>query len=547
MSCFANTLLPRVVLISVLALPCGYASSLVCSAQNSSPNDPAGAYRIAGVLVNSVTGEPVRRGVVQAVEDSGHVAAACITDNDGRFSLERLAAAKYQLTASKRGSRVQAYDEHDEFATSIVTGPGQDTTHLDFKLTPDAVLYGTVTDDDGEPVKDARVMLFKRPSHPGSGERIASVNGASTDDTGTYEIANILAGEYLIAVVAEPWYAIHDGAAAKRNSALDVAYPVTYFDSTTEERAATPIELSGGMRQEVNVSLHAVPALHISITSPRKPEGSPDGAELQQVIFGNVVGEVGDRVNYKDTGTLYVDGVTPGQYQLTMQGDSERVVDLSLTSSVDLDPGSASPSNAVAGSVRMANGTDVQDRMTVSLERMDDGPGQNQYATEARQGRFRFDSITPGEYALSVTGGEKLMPVIAISAGGSKQAGNLIKIGERTPEVVVTLSEADTRVEGFARKDGKGFAGAMMVLLPKNPARWKALTRRDQSDSDGSFAFRDVAPGEYTAIAIEDGWPLDWTSPAAMARYLAGGTNVTLTGNSGKLVQLSSPVAVEQR
>ncbi len=53
----------------------------------------------------------------------------------------------------------------------------------------------------------------------------------------------------------------------------------------------------------------------------------------------------------------------------------------------------------------------------------------------------------------------------------------------------------------------------MIVLLPKNPAQWRALTRRDQSDSDGSFALRSVAPGEYTVIAIEDGWQLDWTSP----------------------------------
>ena len=70
--------------------------------------------------------------------------------------------------------------------------------------------------------------------------------------------------------------------------------------------------------------------------------------------------------------------------------------------------------------------------------------------------------------------------------------------------LVVTLSNANTRVEGFALKDGEACAGAMVVLMPKNPAAWKALTRRDQSDSDGSFALQGVAPGEYTAIAIED-------------------------------------------
>ena len=147
---------------------------------------------------------------------------------------------------------------------------------------------------------------------------------------------------------------------------------------------------------------------------------------------------------------------------------------------------------------------------------------------------------------MSVIAGDKSMPVIAIATGEMKKAGNLITIRDRTPELIVTVGEGEVRVEGFAEKDGQGFAGAMMVLLPKNTALWKSLTRRDQSDSDGSFAFREVAPGEYTAIAVEQGWALNWTSPAAMARFLPRGTNVTVTGNAGKLVRLSSAVMVQQ-
>jgi len=87
----------------------------------------------------------------------------------------------------------------------------------------------------------------------------------------------------------------------------------------------------------------------------------------------------------------------------------------------------------------------------------------------------------------------------------------------------------------------------MIVLLPKNPALWRALTRRDQSDSDGSFALPDVAPGNYTVVAIEDGWALDSTSSEAMARYLPGGTSVTVTEQSGTLIRLSSPLSVQTR
>ena len=126
-----------------------------------------------------------------------------------------------------------------------MTGPDQDTTHLQFRLTPGAVLRGVVTSDDGEPVAQARVMLFRRPRHPGAGERTAQVDASVTDDTGAYEIGDLPAGEYLLAVMAEPWYAVHEGPIAKRNTALDVVYPVTYFDSTTEEGSATPMVLAG--------------------------------------------------------------------------------------------------------------------------------------------------------------------------------------------------------------------------------------------------------------------------------------------------------------
>lgn len=540
-------ILPAATMLRIAGLVCALLFGCTAASGQDTANMTATSYRIAGVLVNASTGEPVRRGLVQVLNENGRALASCITDNDGRFSLDHLAAAKFQLTASKHGFRSQAYDEHDDFASSIVTGPDQDTTHINFRLMPNAVLYGAVTDDNGDPVESARVMLFKKPKFSGMGERTAQVDAAETDDTGGYEFGNVAPGEYLMAVAAEPWYAIHGSATERRNNALDVAYPVTYFDSTTDERAATPIELAGGVRQEANISLHAVPALHIALATQQRPDGNLAAEGLHQIVFGNLVGG-SSSFNYSaPSGMLMMDGVSPGHYQLDLHGDSERVLDVSLASSGQLDPGSGSAANAVDGTVRMAKGAGPPDQMTISLERIDDGPGQTQYATEAHQGRFRFDSVAPGEYAAWANAGEQSVPVITIGVGTAKQVGNVITIRDRTPTVVLTLSDAETRLEGFAKKGGKGFAGAMMVLLPRNTAHWKALTRRDQSDSDGSFAFRDVAPGEYTAVGIEDGWALNWTDPAAMASYLPGGTNVTVTGNAGKVVRLGSPVLVEHR
>lgn len=513
------------------------------------PAEMPGRYAIRGVLANALSGEPVPRATIEALRDEdGHVVATTITDSEGRFSLDHLAASKYELSAMKRGFLAAFYDQHDEFSSAIVTGPDQDTTHLNFKLAPAAILRGTVTSDDGDPVADARIMLFQRSRYPRISGRVGPRETTMTDDTGAYEFTDLDKGEYLLAVIAEPWYALHEGAPEKRNAALDVVYPVTYFDSTTDEASASPISLGAGSREEANISLHAVAALHLTVPFPRQAEGSVQPPQLEQTIFGVTISSVGESSQdpFK-TGTMEMDGIAPGHYQLT-QGDPARIVDLDLSASGQVDPTGGNLANIVAGRLRMLSGAPAPDEATVSLQRIDNNPGQYIYASMAHHGQFKFDEVPPGEWTFAVTSGNRALSVVSIAAGGpARQAGDEITLRERTPELLVTLSDSETDVKGFASKDGKGFAGAMIVLLPRNPAQWRALTRRDQSDSDGSFVLHNVAPGDYTLVAIADGWELDWTNAEAMARYLTGGTNVRVTESSGKLVLLSAPVKVEER
>jgi Carboxypeptidase regulatory-like domain len=515
----------------------------------------SGAFRIAGKLVNAVTGEPVRQATVAvlAVEDSRTIGSA-ISDGEGHFALEGLPAAKYQLTASKRGFRTGFYDEHDEFSSAVVTGADQDTGRLTFRLTPGASVRGMISSDDGDPVEGARVLLFQRPKHPGPGQRTAQADAAITDDTGAYEFADLAAGEYLIAVVAEPWYAMHGSQGGGRaklasevvvNPALDVAYPVTYYDSTTDEAAARPIVLSGGSREVADISLHAVPALHLSVPIPRRLNGSIMRAELLQTVLGtSISAESTGYLESLQTGKAEISGIAPGHYQLT-EGNPPRVVDLDLSASQEIDGSAGVPASAVAGTLRFANGMPVPEEVNLALDRIDER-GVNQLVAVAHGGRFRFENVPPGSWLLWAIG-SKPFTVLSTSIGNQQHAGNIVTTRDRPLEVAVTLSNSETRIEGFAEKDGKGLAGVMVVLAPKDPGAWRALMRRDQSDTDGSFALRGVAPGQYTVVAIEDGWPLDWSQPEAMARYLQQGTAVSVTANTGGLLRLTSPIQVQAR
>jgi hypothetical protein len=83
------------------------------------------------------------------------------TGNDGVFAFDGLAQGKYRLSASKRGYLSQAYEQHDNFSTAIAVGPGLQSEGLNFKVVPQAVITGVVTEEHGEPVRRAQVRLFK--------------------------------------------------------------------------------------------------------------------------------------------------------------------------------------------------------------------------------------------------------------------------------------------------------------------------------------------------------------------------------------------------
>ena len=527
-----------------------FLASIIISPAQKAPVAPAGPYSISGRVVNGVTGEAVPRATVSALdEESRQVVQSVQSDADGRFALERLAAGKYPLTASKRGYRTGFYDEHEEFNSAIVTGPDQDTTHLQFRLMPAAMLHGVVTADGGDPAENASVILFKRERGGGS-DQINQVDGTMTDDTGAFEFSNLAGGEYLLAVSTSPWYAMHPPPTAGRNptseeSPLDVTYPVTYFDSTTDEASAAPITLPPGSREEADVYLHAVPALHLKVAAPRKGEGIAQ-PELRQMIFGmEVSAESSAAFDPIRTGVVEFNSVAPGHYEL-IQGDPPRVVELDAGSNQEVDPNAGTLALSITGALRTANGAALPENLNVVLEPIG-GRARAAMQADGHKGEFRFDAVPPGVWGLSVSTLGNTLPVVSVLTGGSPIPGNQITIKDRPVAVVATVSPSSSQVRGFARLDGKGVAGVMVVLAPRQPSAYRALVRRDQSDSDGSFSLRDVPAGQYTVVAIEDGWNLDWTERDNIARYLPGGRTVTVSGQSGAVITLGEPVPVQPR
>ena len=230
-----------------------------------------------------------------------------------------------------------------------------------------------------------------------------------------------------------------------------------------------------------------------------------------------------------------------------MQGDPPRIANLEATASEQVDTDVGVPVFSVSGTLRTALGLALAENVTVTLDPLDGAGRRAPLHAATLKGAFSFPMVPPGSWEMWVAGVETQFTVLSTSAGGRVQAGNRVTIKNRPLSMVVTLNQNGARVQGFVRKGGKGVAGAMVVLVPRDPAALRALARRDQSDSDGSFSLRDVAPGQYTVVAIEDGWELDWARPGGLDRFLGHGINVTVTDRSGKVMPLSSPVPAQTR
>jgi len=518
----------------------------VCAPAQSAPatTSPPHGYRIAGRALDSVTGDPVARVTISVLSgDYQGAVASAVTGPDGRFSLDNIPAGKYPLNAYRRGYRSTYYDEHEGFNSAIVTGDGLATDNLEFHLAPAAVLHGIVTDDEGEPVESAQVALFKQ-SDSNAGSHMEQAGSAQTDDTGMYEFAGLPAGEYVVAVSAEPWYAQHRPiymGGSSEPSPLDLAYPVTFYDSTIDESAATPIKLEAGIREQADIHLHAVPALHF-----RLPSSPQDGGRffLQQSIFGNSV-PVGhsEMTISRDHGLTEISGIAPGMYEAEV-GDPPRHMVLNANSNQDISLTGGIPTVTVSGTIAFAGGGPLPPHIFVTLASLD---RRGQMGYDADHGRFRFEGVLPGEFTLGSATSDHPLAVVATSTTGVVSAGGRITVGDQPLSLSVTVARAEVKIQGFARAGNAPAPGAMIVLVPADPHSFPALVRRDQSDSDGSFELVGVAPGTYTVIAIEDGWKLDWQDRQVLARYLRGGLPVTVSDQSGPVLRLARAVAAMQR
>src|SRR6266849_53060 len=518
------------------------------------------SFRVAGTAVDGINGQPLAHAQVflflQLVRD---FQLTTVTAEDGHFSFEGLVPGKYTLSARRKGYLPRAYKQHGQFSTAIIVSADLDTGNLRFALLPEGAISGRVLDEMNEPVRNAQVLLFRQGLSLGTrGTR--QENSSSTDDRGQFRFAHLAAGTYFVAVSARPWYAqpvthqrmttgdssgtITEVLITNGEPELDVLYPVTFFPNATDFIGAAPITLRAGDAETADITLHPVPALHMTIRAASAGESEGMWAQVSQPLIAGVQNQVPVNSQQIAPGVLEISGLPPGRLNVRLGTSKDgnmayRWQNVQLAGDMDISAAETMASASVSGSFKSDDGPPLSQPVQLQLRNKATGEILFMHADAGKESRFSELDLAPGTYdAAVVSPGAAALK--RLTATGAKVSGNTLEfdVGQRA-ELNVVISRGTSRISGIALKDGKPIDGVLVILVPEVPERNLVLFRRDQSDSDGSFNLNGILPGKYTLVAVENAWEVEWFKPGIIQKYLAGGQEVRVTPESKQTVNVN--------
>ena len=547
-------------------------SVLLLSPAQTSPAAPKTAS-ISGIVVKEPGSEPLKKVLVQVVaenqKEGGNYTAS--TDADGTFRVDGVEPGRYRIFFERTG--FVAVNERGSKAdiNIFAVKRGQTLDSLTFRMLPTAVISGRITDEDGDPMSDVRIVA--QMEKPGKVKH--ELEGAtSTNDLGEYRLSGLFPGRYTVAATPAPDFRDYerlakpsptvqpaDSETAKRP---ETRYLTTYYPGTFDAAQASIVALKAGDDMPVNLTLlqsrtYRVRGIITGISAGEKPV-----VEIRSKSGDS------NRANSVDIGTdgqFEVRGVAPGTYALMATAGTEShslfarediVVAAGDVEGVKLSP---SPSFTVSGHIRVegasnANVTQyaVNLRPSHSPENSSIYISQDVFGTNAavdRLGNFEWGNVIRGNYVVQVFGGDRPGGFFLKSAklGGQDVSAGFLASGPATVDLVVSYNGGSVEgkvIEKESDADGEHPAtSATVVAVPEE--KYRNLPDRFASgatDQYGHFTIRALPPGSYTLYAWQDVDENVYSDPDFLKSQESNGKAINIEENSRQVLDLKlSPVA----
>jgi hypothetical protein len=494
----------------------------------------AQTYRIAGVLVDGETGKPIGRAHITLA--SLREPQAFTTAADGVFSFD-VPQGKYSLNTEVHNWH-QVYGMSGPalgFGQSIITGPDQDTARLIYKFFRPGSIYGKVTDDRGDGIENATVQAIRE--YVAGGRKVTVVaSTARTDDLGNYRLGPVAPGTYYLVATAVPWFTQpqHGVLQTEGDSALNLAYPATYYPGTTDPGQAGRLKVQSGGETQANLAMSSVPAVAVHpVCSVENCSGS---ISFSAIGPGRLEALVTNSYFLRD---MPVRGIAPGRYvvRVTGAGGSMRKV-------LDLAGGDASlsvsfqPPPKVTGAVTYRNG--IKPRGPVYITMVNENTNTAVGLAIGADGSFSYAN-PPMARLRPVFGGAAGFFISDMSATGTEVRDGVFEVMEGSPvELTIEVSNDAGRVKGLVMNGDKPVAGVLVVLAPRDRPTAKILPRGFQTDSDGSYDFTNVPVGDYLLFTSGQ-MDLEYAAPEAIKPYLASAAPVSIEAHQVLSENLKAP------
>src|SRR5712671_2356001 len=110
-------------------------------------------YPLDGVVLNSATGQPIRAALVQV---HARAQISVLTGADGKFHFDGLPQGPINVSVRKPGF----FNEQQEAGRSNLVQLSVNMPPVILKLVPESVIYGRITDQDGQPAERLPVKLM---------------------------------------------------------------------------------------------------------------------------------------------------------------------------------------------------------------------------------------------------------------------------------------------------------------------------------------------------------------------------------------------------
>jgi hypothetical protein len=473
-------------LLTLLAILPVAQTSIQVPSRDVTVTPTTGTASITGVVVDDQPAPvAVRRAIVTLTGPGLVPSRSVVTDDDGRFLVERLPAGRFTLTVSRASFVTSLYGAKrpGRPGTAISVGAGERVTGIVARLWRGAVIAGVVRDDDGQPAPGVPVKVIAANAPMERTVFTLDNNGVRTNDAGEFRIFGLEPGPYLVSVVP----------------------PLL--------RGAAPTGMS---EAEMDAALAA---LRRRAPAPARATPVPTAAPPPSAPIAIATSKPFSYAPIYYPGTANIGHATP---IALVAGQSVEGIDLTLQ---------RVPTAIVGGVVIRPDGQAAPIASVQMMQTPPDGyvldPPPLFTTMAAADGTFRYPAVTPGDYTivarvaipgaaptgrgggpamwgratLSVTGADvdrlevRVEPGPALS-GRIEFTGGALKPPADLTQLQVTLIAPASVV----RRTGTAVAGALTVP-PVNV------------NADGTFMIEGIPPGAYqfqvtgTGVSGAEWWP----------------------------------------